>query len=509
MTEDFSHEDVVEVLFVRKNARRDAARRKSSLSRVEGRIKGKVRIFARGAGWVARARLRAFLENWRKAALLQAVADAASSSAPSGDSPKKSEPAPAAVLSGPQAMDPWLWFAAIALTGIGLVAIYSASGWHAYLATQNQILPSFDGLLRKQAIFVALGLLGALVLAKSDYRLARRFGGWFLFFTLAALLYTAFFGPQINGARRWVKIAGMSLQPSEFAKVALVACLARMLARKGELVQSFTRGYVPLLLTAGLTMGLVVLGKDLGLTVLLGLMTMAMLFVAGARWVYMVATVLAVLPVVWGLIVAQPYRLKRIADYFSDGGHQVQQSLIAIGSGGIWGLGLGQGRQKLGPLPENHNDFILASWAEETGLFGVGVVIALYLLLIWRGYRAVSDAPDRYGAYLAAGLTAMFGGQALLNMAVVFKIVPAKGIALPFLSSGGSSMLSSMIGVGLLLSVSRRAAPSRWGDLRRSSGEGGKEEKPEPSPSSKKSRGNRKRPEPRKARRPKLARAKS
>lgn len=401
-----------------------------------------------------------FLRRFRLRVFLEFVAlDANPSTSEAAESGSLRDGVPA---MAPQPMDPWLFFSAIALVAIGLVSIYSASGWHEYLATQNQSQPSFDGLLRKQGMMTAIGVTLAAILACMDYRIMRRVAGWCLFASLVGLVLAYCIGPEINGARRWLRIASMSIQPSEFAKVSLVIYLAAMLARQGELVQSFVKGFLPLMGVAGVTMGLIVLGKDLGTTALLGAVTLAMLFVAGARVVYMLATVLAALPLLWALIAAQPYRLQRIADYLRDGGHQVQQGLIAIGSGGVWGLGLGQGRQKLGPLPENHNDFILASLAEEMGLVGVFTVIALFVLFVLRGLRAVDDAPDRFGAYLAAGFSAMIGGQALINMAVVFKIVPAKGIALPFISSGGSSMISCMIAVGLMLSVSRRPLPGRF-----------------------------------------------
>ena len=212
---------------------------------------------------------------------------------------------------------------------------------------------------------------------------------------------------------------------------------------------------------------LVLLEKDLGTTILLGSLTLIMLFVAGTRLSYVVAAVMVAAPVVWQQILGLEYRRQRLEEFLSGDGYQVHQALIGIGSGGVWGLGLGNGRQKLGFLPENHTDFILATVGEELGFAGIVIVIGLMLLLVWRGLVVAQRAGDRFGAYLATGLSALFGLQALVNMAVVLEIIPAKGITLPFLSYGGSSLLTSLAGVGLLLSISRRPVAWRISDQRR------------------------------------------
>jgi cell division protein FtsW len=172
-------------------------------------------------------------------------------------------------------------------------------------------------------------------------------------------------------------------------------------------------------------------------------------------------------PLVWVQIIEVDYRRGRLEQFVTGDGYQVKQALIAIGSGGSWGLGLGQGRQKLGFLPENHTDFVLAGVGEELGFVGMAVVVLLFGLLVWRGLAAARAAPDRFGTYLATGLSALFGLQALVNLAVVLEVIPAKGITLPFLSYGGSSLFVSTAAVGLLLSVSRRPAPWRLSDQRR------------------------------------------
>jgi cell division protein FtsW len=219
---------------------------------------------------------------------------------------------------------------------------------------------------------------------------------------------------------------------------------------------------------------LVLLEKDLGTTILLGALTLTMLFVAGTRISYVAAAMMLAAPLVWAQMIGVGYRRGRLMDFLSgEQSYQIQQSLIAIGSGGTWGLGLGAGRQKLGFLPENHTDFILASIGEELGLVGIYAVIALFCLLVWRGLVTAKNAPDRFGTYLAVALSALFGLQALINICVVLEVVPAKGITLPFLSYGGSSLLVSMGMVGILLSISRRPRPWRISDQRqRAAGSG-------------------------------------
>jgi cell division protein FtsW len=211
---------------------------------------------------------------------------------------------------------------------------------------------------------------------------------------------------------------------------------------------------------------LVLLEKDLGTTILIGALTLVMTFVAGTRLSYVVAAIMLAAPLVWYQILGVDYRRGRLEEFLSGDSYQVQQALIAIGSGGTWGLGLGNGRQKLGFLPENHTDFVLATIGEELGFAGIALVMLLVGLLVWRGIAIARAAEDRFGTYLAAGVSSMFGLQALVNMAVVLELIPAKGITLPLLSYGGSSLLAAMGAIGLLLSVSRSPDPWRWSDQR-------------------------------------------
>lgn len=364
-----------------------------------------------------------------------------------------------------QAMDPWLFFAAMALACIGLVMVYSSSAWLA-----RQTTGSWEYYLERQGMFLGVGLVVMVMCSRLDYRVLRRFAPHLMLAGLIVLVLVLFLGRDVNGARRWISLGPVNLQPSEIAKVALAIFLAATLARQGERVRSFKRGFLPVMTAAGLTMLLVYLERDLGTTILLGSLTLILLFVAGTRASYVLAAVMLAVPVVWSRIMNVDYRRGRLESFFSGDDYQVQQSLVAIGSGGPWGVGLGNGRQKLGFLPEDHTDFILATTGEELGLVGIVLVIGLFGLLVWRGLVAARQAPDRFGTYLATGLSAVFGLQALVNMAVVLRVIPAKGITLPFMSYGGSSLLVSMASVGLLLSISRRPDAWRISDQRRRRG---------------------------------------
>jgi cell division protein FtsW len=352
-------------------------------------------------------------------------------------------------------MDPWLFFAALALSCVGLVMVYSSSAWLGREASQN-----WEYFLQRQGVFFVGGLISMLALSRLDYRILRRFSPQLMLIGLGLLVLVLIVGDDINGARRWIRMGPINIQPSEVAKIALAIFLSATLARQGERVRKFKSGFLPPMFAAGLTMLLVLLEKDLGTTVLLGSMTLILLYVAGTRATYVLAAAMLAAPIAWSQIVGVEYRKARWLAFLEGEQYQVTQGLIAIGSGGHWGMGLGNGRQKLGFLPENHTDFVLATVGEELGLLGIVGVIALFALLVWRGLAAARAAQDRFGAYLAIGLSSLFGLQALVNMAVVLDLMPAKGITLPFISYGGSSLLVSMASVGLLLSISRR--PTAW-----------------------------------------------
>jgi len=300
--------------------------------------------------------------------------------------------------------------------------------------------------------------------ARFDYRRLYRLT-YPLLLVAVGLLAAVMLMPKINGARRWILLGPLSFQPVEIAKLALITYLAYSLQKKADKVKSFTVGFVPHLVVCVLMMGLLLVQPDLGSSIILGTTTLLMLFVAGARISYIVMAILAALPVAYQLIIGTPWRLRRFMAYFNPEAfsdreaYQMVQAHVSMGSGGFTGLGLGNSKQSLGYMPEGHNDFILAPIGEELGFIGVAIVLALFAILVWRGVRAALGARDTFGGYLAFGITSMFGSQALLNVGVVLGVVPNKGITLPLVSYGGTSLIITMFLVGLVLNVGRRAPP--------------------------------------------------
>lgn len=349
--------------------------------------------------------------------------------------------------------------AVLMLLGLGTVEIYASTAAQAMLRHGD---PGF--FLKRQVVFLALGGFAMWAGAHLDYRRLRNRTYMLLAFSLLALAVTLTM-PSLNGARRWLLLGPLSFQPVELAKLALIVYLAYSLQKKADKVKSFTIGFVPHLVVCALMMGLLLLQPDLGSSIILGTTTLLMLFVAGARISYIVLAILAALPMAYQLIIGTPWRLRRFMAYFNPEAfsdreaYQMVQAHVSLGSGGLTGLGLGNSKQSLGYMPEGHNDFILAPIGEELGFIGVAVVLALFAILVWRGVRAALGARDTFGGYLAFGITAMFGSQALLNVGVVLGVVPNKGITLPLVSYGGTSLIITMFLVGLILNVGRRAPP--------------------------------------------------
>jgi cell division protein FtsW len=302
--------------------------------------------------------------------------------------------------------------------------------------------------------------------ARIDYRRLKRFT-YPLLLASIVLLAGALVGPSRNGAHRWIPLGPMTFQPVEIAKLALVTYLAYSLGRKADRVKTFTIGFVPHLVVCGMMMALLLKQPDLGSSVVLGATTLGMLFMAGTRISYIVLAILASAPVAYHLVVGTPWRMQRILAYFNPEAYangeayQFLQARLALGSGGLTGTGLGDGHQTLGYMPEAHNDFILAPIGEEMGFIGVALVLVLFAILVWRGVRAALGARDVFGGYLAFGITLLFGVQVLFNVGVVLGVLPNKGITLPLVSYGGSSLIVTMFLVGLLFNVGRR--PERHG----------------------------------------------
>lgn len=347
---------------------------------------------------------------------------------------------------------------ALALSLFGLVMVYSASSIIAFDKYQDSWF-----FFRRQLGFFSIGFFLMLCAISLNYRSLLKMGGYILAISLIALfaVHIPGMGASVGGATRWLQIAGSRFQPAEFAKLACIIYMAWALARKGESVKTFKYGLAPMALVAAVFAVALLLQPDFGNAVLLVSICGIMVFLAGGRISYLLGSVLLCAPAVWFLIVGEGYRKRRLLAFLDpwadphNTSYQIVQSFTAFFSGGLWGQGLGNGREKLHYLPEVHTDFIVAVVGEELGYFTVVGLIAAFLLLVFRGYRVAVRAPDKGGFLLAAGCTSLLGLQAVLNFAVVMGVLPTKGLPLPFVSHGGSSLIISFIACGLILSVAR------------------------------------------------------
>jgi cell division protein FtsW len=279
-------------------------------------------------------------------------------------------------------------------------------------------------------------------------------------FSLLILLLVPGIGHKVGGATRWLKWAGFSFQPAEIAKFTMAIYMAYSMSKKGSEMGYFSRGLLPHLIITGILMLLVVRQPDLGTAMIIGLWVMIVLFVGGARFFQLVSIVIISSPAVLWLIYQAEYRMDRLWAYLNPWkdptglGFQIIHSFLAFGSGGLFGAGLGNSKQKLFYLPESHTDFVLSIIGEELGFIGVFSVIVLFGILIWRGIKIALNAKDLYSTYLALGLTCLLGLQVLINMGVVMGLLPTKGLTLPFISYGGSSLVLNLFSIGILLNIS-------------------------------------------------------
>lgn len=359
--------------------------------------------------------------------------------------------------------DKLLFTATLVLVCASLVMVYSSSAVIG-LEQYNQ-RPSY--FLFKQATFALLGLALMPVLMRVDYRYYRQpVVIWTALALVGCALVAVLFGPRINGARRWFGFAGIGVQPSEFAKIVVIFFVAAILERRMDRIDDLRYSLVPVGLVLGSVVGLIMLQPDLGTALSIIVIVMTMIFAAGISYRYIIGLLLVSLPAASIVLMSADYRRRRMLvflDPWKDplgDGFQVIQSIIAVGTGGFFGRGLMAGVQKLFYLPYPHTDFIYAVIGEEMGLLGTTLVLACFCVIAWRGLRTAMRAPDRFGAFLALGLTAMIVVQAFFNISVVLGLLPTKGIPLPFVSFGGSSLLMSMIGMGILLNVSQHASAS-------------------------------------------------
>ena len=357
-----------------------------------------------------------------------------------------------------------LMAATLLLLSLGLVTLYSASGFLA----QRQELPDWYYALRQaKGAVIGLGILW--VAARIPYRFWEA-AAWPLLLGVTALLVltvlpaTETIAPEINGARRWLMLGGASVQPSELAKIAVVVWTASAAVRRADQLSSLSRGLLPFLLAWGVLVVPVLLEPDLSTACLIALLGGLVVFAAGARLAHFAFLGLLALPFLWAQL-SVSFRAQRVMAFLdpaadpAGAGFQVRQSLVAIGSGGLTGLGFGEGRQKFGFLPEAHNDFIFAMVGEEWGLLGVSFLVALYTTLVLVGMRIARWAPDEFGRLLAVGLTGIIGLQALVHMAVGLGLVPPTGLALPLISYGRSNQLVTLTSLGMLIAVARATDP--------------------------------------------------
>jgi cell division protein FtsW len=354
--------------------------------------------------------------------------------------------------------DLWLLIAAAGLTGLGIVMVFNAS----YFFAQDRY---GDPLIFFRKQLFALGCGAALLLIVSHLRLEwferMAYPAFILIMVALALVFVPGVGLTRGGARRWIGIGPFSFQPSEFAKIIVVLYLARSIARKRERMTEFFTGVVPHLVVVGLCALFVVVQPDFGTAAILVLVLVLMLYGGGARPAHLMGLALTTLPVVGFALVRAPYRWRRILAfvdpwrYSQDIAFQLVQSLISFGSGGLTGIGLGGSKQKMFFLPEAHTDFIFALIGEELGLVGALAVLALFAVVGIRGFRIALRHPDPFASMLALGITLVILLEAVVNVGVVLGLLPTKGLALPFLSYGGSALIGTLVQIGILASLSR------------------------------------------------------
>lgn len=351
-----------------------------------------------------------------------------------------------------------LFATVLLLVAIGVIMIYSASSYSAL----NSSMYNYDDMyfLKKQGLWAIVSIAILLIVEKIDYHKLKKITLKLVIVTIVLLLVVLAF-PPINGAYRWIRIGPFgNLQPSEIAKYVIVIVLAKAIEKNGDKIKRFFPNFVAYLLIAALFAGLVYIEKNLSIAAVIMVVSLVVMFVGGAKLKHIFSIFAAMIPVGWFFITAESYRYKRFMTFTnpwkdSQGvGYQLCQSLLALGSGGIKGLGFGQSRQKCYYIPEPYNDFIFSIIGEELGLIGCIFIIILFIILIQRGIKIAMNAKDTYGMLLAVGITTVIAVQAIINIAVVTGSIPVTGVPLPFISYGGSSLLFNLIAMGVLLNIS-------------------------------------------------------
>ena len=355
------------------------------------------------------------------------------------------------------AYDIQLLFPALFLVGIGIVMVYSASSALAFKKFGSDYF-----FLKKQAMFTLAGVVVLVMCRHFPYKYYRYLAYPLLVLSVVFLIavFIPHFGVSAGGAARWLRIGWLTFQPSELARIALVIYLAYSLEKKGDRLKDFSVGFLPHIVILVIFAGLIVKQPDFGSIVILSALTGLMLFIGGVRIKHLFLSLMTLLPVGVYLLMSAEYRWKRVLgfidpwQYPAAEGYQIVHSLMAFGTGGITGTGIGKGYQKLFYLPEPHTDFIFSVVGEELGLIGVIAIIGLYAWILVCGIRIAKNAGDQFGSFLAAGLTVAMGLQIVVNMGVALSLLPTKGLTLPFLGYGGTSLLLNMASIGILMNIS-------------------------------------------------------
>ncbi|OGW83109.1 MAG: cell division protein FtsW [Omnitrophica bacterium RIFCSPLOWO2_01_FULL_45_10] len=344
------------------------------------------------------------------------------------------------------------------LLSIGVVMIYSASSIYAYEKMGDSLY-----FLKRHLAYLAIGIVVMFAAMTVDINLLKRLSRPILLISLFLLILVLVphVGKETAGARRWFKFAFLSFQPSEFAKFAVILYTADMISRKGRLMKSFLFGYVPAVFVLGTFVGLILLEPDMGTAITISIIVMMMLFAAGVKKSHIFTSFLAALPAVYLLLFSVPYRRKRITAFLNPwadrkgAGFQIIQSFIALGSGGLFGVGLGQSRQKLFFLPASHTDFIFSIIGEELGLLGTASVVILFIIFVWQGMKIVFNSYGPFERSLSLGIVSLITLEAIVNIGVTCGALPTKGLPLPFISYGGSGLVFRLMGIGLLLNAGK------------------------------------------------------
>lgn len=356
----------------------------------------------------------------------------------------------------PSHYDIALLFPVLFLVGIGIVMVYSASS---ALALKKYGTSYY--FLIKQSLSALLGIVALVICRHFSYRYYRSLTYPLLIVSLiflAAILFSNF-GYSAGGAKRWFRFGNFAFQPSEFARFSLVIYLAYSMNKKKDRIKEFCVGFLPHILVLGMFSVLMLFQPDFGSVVILGAITWVMLFIGGVRISHLLGSLALATPILYYLMISANYRIDRLMcflnpwQYSADKGYQVIHSLLAFGTGGIWGTGIGSSYQKLFYLPEPHTDFIFSVIGEELGLLGVLIILGLYTVILWKGISIARNSQDAFGSFVAIGLTTAIGLQVCVNMGVALGLLPTKGLTLPFLSYGGTSLLMNMASIGILMNI--------------------------------------------------------